>query len=99
MKKNKIKDLNSLNIYIAELENKEIEAMEKLQENWHFLKSDFGGIVRSSILHKANVEGRASFLYWLFKIPEFNTTIGRTAEKLTVKLENLLVKWIDKMAD
>jgi len=99
MKKSKIKDLNSLNIYIAELENKELQAQEKLQKNWDFLKSDFGGIVRASILHKVNIEGRASFLYWLFKIPTFNSTIGKTAEKLTVKLENLLVKWIDKIAE
>ncbi|MEY2900918.1 MAG: hypothetical protein RLY89_24, partial [Bacteroidota bacterium] len=29
----------------------------------------------------------------------FQSSIGRTAEKLTIKLENLLGKWIDKIAD
>ncbi len=99
MKKNKIKDLNSLNQYIAELERKEEQIQHQLNHNWQFLKSDFGGIVRTSILHKTKVEGRSSFIYWLFKIPEFNNTVGRTAERLTVKLENLLVKWIDKIAE
>jgi hypothetical protein len=96
MKKNNIKDLESLNRYIADLENKEVQLQNQLHQNWQYLKSDFGGIVRTSILHKANVEGRSSFIYWLFKIPEFNNTIGKTAERLTIKLENLIVKWIDK---
>jgi hypothetical protein len=99
MKKNNIKDLESLNRYIAELENKELQVQNQLHQNWQYLKSDFGSILRTSILHKAKVEGRSSFLYWLFKIPEFNNTIGKTAEKLTVKLENLIVKWIDKIAE
>jgi hypothetical protein len=96
MKKNNIKDLESLNRHIADLENKEVQLQNQLHQNWQYLKSDFGGIVRTSILHKANVEGRSSFIYWLFKIPEFNNTIGKTAERLTIKLENLIVKWIDK---
>jgi hypothetical protein len=96
MKKNNIKDLESLNRYIADLENKEVQLQNQLHQNWQYLKSDFGGIVKTSILHKANVEGRSSFIYWLFKIPEFNNTIGKTAERLTIKLENLIVKWIDK---
>jgi hypothetical protein len=99
MKKNKIKDLHSLNQYIAELENKELQVQQQLNHNWQFFKSDFGSIVRTSILHKTKVDGRSSFIYWLFKIPEFNNTVGRTAERLTVKLENLLVKWIDKIAE
>jgi hypothetical protein len=96
MKKNNIKDLESLNRHIADLENKEVQLQNQLHQNWQYLKSDFGGIVKTSILHKANVEGRSSFIYWLFKIPEFNNTIGKTAERLTIKLENLIVKWIDK---
>ncbi len=99
MKKNNIKDLESLNRYIAELENKELHLQDELHHNWQYFKTDFGSIVRTSILHKANVEGRSSFLYWLFKIPEFNNSIGKTAERLTVKLENLIVKWVDKIAD
>jgi hypothetical protein len=99
MKKNNIKNLESLNRYIADLENKELQLQNQLHDNWQYLKSDFGSILRTSILHKAKVEGRASFIYWLFKIPEFNNTIGKTAERLTVKLENLLVKWIDKIAE
>ncbi|MEI7627532.1 MAG: hypothetical protein WCJ80_04795 [Bacteroidota bacterium] len=99
MKKNNIKNLESLNRYIADLENKELQLQNQLHHNWQYLKSDFGSILRTSILHKAKVEGRASFIYWLFKIPEFNNTIGKTAERLTVKLENLLVKWIDKIAE
>ena len=99
MKKHNIKDLEGLNRYIAELENKELQLKGQLTNNWQYFKSDFGSIVRTTILHKANVEGRSSFLYWLFKIPEFNNTIGKTAERLTVKLENLIVKWVDKIAD
>ena len=99
MKKNNIRDLKSLNQYIAELENKELQLQHQLNHNWQFFKSDFGGIIRTSILHKTKEEGRSSFIYWLLKIPEFNTTVGRTAERLTVKLENLLVKWIDKIAE
>ena len=99
MKKNNIKNLESLNRYIADLENKELQLQNQLHDNWQYLKSDFGSILRTSILHKAKVEGRSSFIYWLFKIPEFNNTIGKTAERLTVKLENLLVKWIDKIAE
>lgn len=99
MKKNNIKNLESLNRYIADLENKELQLQNQLHHNWQYLKSDFGSILRTSILHKAKVEGRSSFIYWLFKIPEFNNTIGKTAERLTVKLENLLVKWIDKIAE
>lgn len=99
MKKNNIKNLESLNRYITDLENKELQLQNQLHHNWQYLKSDFGSILRTSILHKAKVEGRASFIYWLFKIPEFNNTIGKTAERLTVKLENLLVKWIDKIAE
>lgn len=99
MKKNKIKDLDSLNRYIADLESKELQIQNQLHTNWQYLKSDFGSILRTSILHKAKVEGRSSFIYWLFKIPEFNNTVGKTAERLTVKLENLLVKWIDKIAE
>jgi hypothetical protein len=99
MKKNNVKDLESLNRYIADLESKELHLQDQLQNNWKYFKSDFGSIVRTSILHKANVEGRSSFLYWLFKIPEFNSSIGKTAERLTVKLENLIVKWVDKIAD
>jgi hypothetical protein len=96
MKENKIKDLESLNSYIAELENKELQIQDQLHNNWQYFKSDFGGILRTSILHKAKIEGRSSFIYWLFKIPEFNSTVGKTAERLIVKLENLIVKWIDK---
>lgn len=99
MKKNNIKNLESLNRYIADLENKELQLQNQIDHNWQYLKSDFGSILRTSILHKAKVEGRASFIYWLFKIPEFNNTVGKTAERLTVKLENLLVKWIDKLAE
>lgn len=99
MKKNNIKDLESLNRYIADLESKELQIQGQLQNNWQYFKSDFGNIVRTSILHKAKVEGRSSFFYWLFKIPEFNSSIGKTAERLTVKLENLIVKWVDKIAD
>jgi hypothetical protein len=99
MKKNSIKNLESLNRYIADLESQELQLQNRLQNNWQYFKSDIGSIVRSSILHKAKVEGRSSFIYWLLKIPEFNTTVGRTAERLTVKLENLIVKWIDKIAD
>jgi hypothetical protein len=99
MKKHNIKDLNSLNQYISELENKELQVQDTLANNWHYLKSDFGSIIRNSILHKANAEGRSSFIYWLFNIPEFNNTIGKTAERLTIKLENLIVKWIDKIAE
>jgi hypothetical protein len=98
MKKNNIKDLNSLNQYIAQLENEEKQLQQKMTNHWQYFKSDFGSIVRTSILHKANVEGRSSFIYWLFKIPEFNNTVGKTAERLTIKLENLLVNWIDKIA-
>ncbi|MEI6086974.1 MAG: hypothetical protein WCR66_05270 [Bacteroidota bacterium] len=99
MKKKNIKNIESLNRYIADLENKELQLQNQLDHNWQYLKSDFGSILRTSILHKAKVEGRASFIYWLFKIPEFNNTIGKTAERLTVKLENLLVKWIDKIGE
>jgi hypothetical protein len=99
MKKNNIKDLDSLNRCIADLESKELQMQDKLHNNWRYLKSDFGSIVRTSILHKAKVEGRSSFIYWLFKIPEFNNTVGKTAERLAVKFENLIVKWIDKIAD
>jgi hypothetical protein len=99
MKKNNIKDLDSLNRYIADLENKELQIQNQLFNNWQYLKSDFGSILRTSILHKAKVAGRSSFIYWLFKIPAFNNTVGKTAERLIVKLENLIVKWIDKIAD
>jgi hypothetical protein len=99
MKKNNIKDLESLNRYIADLENKELQIQNQLHNNWHYLKSDFGSILRTSILHKAKVEGRTSFIYWLFRIPEFNNTIGKTIERLIVKLENLIVKWVDKAAE
>jgi hypothetical protein len=99
MNKNKIKDLNSLNSYIEELENREVQIQAQLARNWEFLKSDFGGIMRSSVLHKINKEGRSSFIYWLFKIPEINNTLGRAAEKLIVKLENLLLKWFEKTVD
>lgn len=99
MKKHNIKDLNSLNQYIAQLENQEQQLQQKMTSHWQYFKSDFGGIVRASILHKASTEGRSSFIYWLFKIPEFNNTVGRTAERLTIKLENLLVNWIDKIAE
>lgn len=99
MKRHNIKDLNSLNQYIAELENKEQQLQQQMTHHWKYFQSDFGSILRTSILHKAKVEGRSSFIYWLFKIPEFNNTVGKTAERLTIKLENLLVNWIDKMAE
>lgn len=99
MKKHNIKDLNSLDQYIAQLENKEQQLQQQMTGRWQYFKSDFGGILRASILHKANAEGRSSFIYWLFKIPEFNNTVGKTAERLTIKLENLLVNWIDKISE
>ncbi len=99
MKKHKIKNIKSLNDYIAELENKELQLQNQLHHNWQYFKSDLCSILRTSILHKAKVEGRASFLFWLFKIPEFNNTIGKTAERLAVKLENLVVKLINKIAE
>jgi hypothetical protein len=99
MKKHNIKDLNSLNQYIAQLENEEQQLQQQMTNQWKYFKSDFGSILRTSILHKATVEGRSSFIYWLFKIPEFNNTVGKTAERLTIKLENLLVNWIDKIAE
>lgn len=99
MKKNRIKDLDSLNKRISDLEDQESVLQQKLQTNWQYFKSDFGSILRTSILHKVDAEGRSSFLFWLFKIPSFNTTIGKAAEKLTLKLESLLVHWIDKITD
>lgn len=98
MSKNKIYDLDSLDRQIAELETKKLLIENRLSNNWQYLKSDYVSIIKSSILHKSREEGRSSFIYWLFNIPEFKSSIGRTAEKLTVKLENVLVKLIDKIA-
>lgn len=96
---NQIRDLNSLDKQIAELEKKQLQVEQQFASNWHYLRFNYGSIIRNSILHKSQEEGRSSFIYWLFKIPEFKSGVGRTAEKLMVKLENLLVKWIDKIAE
>lgn len=99
MKRNKIHDLNSLNLQIDKLEQKKQFIENRIASNWHYLKSDYGAMIRRSIFKDAHLEGRGSFFYWLFKIPEFQNGIGRTAEKLMVKLETLLVKMFDKLAD
>lgn len=99
MKQNEIKDLASLDKQIGLLEQKKMILEERLSNNWSYLKSDYGTMIRKTVFKDMQEEGRGSFFYWLFKIPEFQSSIGRTAEKLTIKLENLLGKWIDKIAD
>ena len=99
MSKNKITDLHSLDREIADLENKQSQVKGQLINNWKYLRSDYFSIIKNSILHKSQEEGRTSFVYWLFKIPEFKSRLGKAAERLTVKVENILVKWIDKLTE
>ena len=99
MKQIEIKNLASLDKQIGLLEQKKVIMEERLANNWLYLKSDYGGMIRKTVFKDMQQEGRGSFFYWLFKVPEFQSSIGKTAEKLTIKLENLLGKWIDKIAD
>lgn len=98
MSNNKIHNLDSLNKQITDLQQKKSLLENQMANNWQYLKSDYGAIIRSSIFDKTAEKDRGSFIYWLFNIPSFKNTLGRTAEKLTIKVENLLVKWMDKIS-
>ena len=99
MTQNNINDLASLDRQIALLKQKKFQMEHQISKNWDYLKSDYGAMIRTTISGDMQQESRGSFFYWLFKVPEFQSTIGKTAEKLTIKLENLLVKLIDKIGE
>ena len=99
MSKHKIHNLDSLDLQIAELKNKQLLVEQQLENNWRYLKSDYGSIIRNTLFKRSIEEGRGSFIYSLLNIPEFKNAFGRTAEKLTIKAESLLVKLFDKLAN
>jgi hypothetical protein len=99
MSQNNIHNLTSLDRQIEVLKQQKLQMENQISKNWDYLKSDYGSMIRTTISKDMQTESRGSFFYWLFKVPEFQSTIGKTAEKLTIKLENLLVKLIDKIAD
>ena len=97
MKTNKITSLEELSNEIDNLYQRKDELNNQLNNNWDHLKNNFPSMLRSSIFKKSRENFHNSWAQTIFSIPKVQDAVGNTLEKLSVKLEEVLLNWFDKI--
>ncbi len=96
--KNKdITGLETLNAEIRELHHRKKYLENELDKNWDHLKHHFPSMLRNSLFRKAKEEFHRSWSQTLFSIPKVQEAVGNTLQKVSVKLEDVFLHWIDKV--
>ena len=96
-KKNNITTLEELNNEIDSLHQRKDAVVNELDQNWDHLKNNFPTMLRNSLFKKAKQEFHSSWAQTLFSIPQVQDAVGNTLQKISVKLEEVFLRFVDKI--
>ena len=95
-KTNNISGLDALNNEIRELHHRKKYLENEFDQNWDHLKHHFPLMLRNSLFRKAKEEFHNSWAQTFLSIPKVQDTVGNVLQKVSVKLEEVFLHWIDK---
>jgi hypothetical protein len=93
---NKINSIDALSREIDRLYERKESIEMQFNENWDHLQHNFPVLLRNSIFKKVEEKAKNSWAYSVFTIPKVQEAVGNAAEKITAKLEDVLLHWFDK---
>ena len=95
-KTNYINGLDALNNEIKELHHRKKYLEHELEQNWDHLKHHFPSMLRYALFKKAKEELHKSWPQTLFSIPKVQEAVGNTLQKVSAKIEEVFLHWLDK---
>lgn len=98
-KKNNITGLNELNNEIDSLRQRKDTVEKELDQNWDHLKNNFPSMLRHSLFKKTKTEFHSGWAQTLFSIPQVQDAVGNSLQKISVKLEEIILHWLDKFTE
>ena len=91
-----IKTLTALNQQIYELNLEKRTMEDKLEGNWQHLQKHFPSMLRQTIFQTVKEHTKQGWAYNFFSIPKVQEAVGNAAQKLTSKVEDIFLHWLEK---